>query len=141
MPYAIVGGMAEPVGGRLSAALRETVERARLSQVDIAERLGVDQPTVSRWVRGMRRPPLDVLGVVEAMAGVPLGTVLRRAGYVDGNGLDVVAAVEADPVLTESAKRAVIAVYEGFRNVLIVSASDSKSAIRAATTTSPRSRR
>ena len=36
-----------------SGRAREIRERARLSQADIAAALGVDQPTIARWERGV----------------------------------------------------------------------------------------
>lgn len=132
--------MAEPVGGRLSAALRETVEKAGVSQIEIAERLGVDQPTVSRWVRGMRRPPLDILATIEDMAGVQKGTVLRVAGYVDDD-LDVITAVNADPELSDAARKVVLGVYEGLRKMSAIPARDSNTSARASARISARSTR
>ena len=111
--------MAEPVGGRLPAALREVVSRANLQQTDIAERLGVDQGLVSRWMNGIRRPPLEAIAAIEEMAGVPLGTILRHAGYVE-DGVDVISAVHADRKLSDAAKRALIAVYDGFHTDVAV---------------------
>ena len=96
--------MAEPVGGRLSAALRATYQEAGVSQVDIAEALNTDQPTVSRWARGMRRPPLDALPTVERLCGVPVGTILRRAGYVEDIELDTVQAIRSDPRLDDQGR-------------------------------------
>jgi hypothetical protein len=56
--------MAVPIGGRLSAAFRETYEQAGITQATIADHLQahgwptVDQPKVSKWVRGMERIPM-----------------------------------------------------------------------------------
>lgn len=111
MTYANIVLMAEPIGGRLSEVFRQTYEAAGLSQVDIAEALGVDQPTVSKWARGMRRPPLDALPIVERMAGLRAGTILRRAGYVDDGPCDVLAAIDADPDLDEEARTAIRIMY------------------------------
>jgi transcriptional regulator with XRE-family HTH domain len=104
--------MAEPVGGRLSEAFRQTYEAAGVSQLDIAAALDVDQPTVSKWARGMRRPPLDALPVTERLCTVTKGTILRRAGYVDDLGGGVREAVLADPDLSEDDRRTLIGFYE-----------------------------
>lgn len=103
--------MAEPVGGRLSEAFRQTYEAARVSQLDIAAALGVDQPTVSKWARGMRRPPLDALPVTEDVCGVRKGTILRRAGYVE-DGCNFRDAVLADPDLSEDDRRTLLGFYD-----------------------------
>lgn len=110
MTYAIIGGMASPIGGRLSAALRATYEAAGVSQEQIAAALGVDQPTVSRWARGMRRPPIDVLPDIERLCKVRKGTILRRAGYVEDNG-DVTAAILADERLPETTRQVLVDAY------------------------------
>ncbi len=112
MGYATLVGVAEPVGGRLSEAFRQTYEAAGASQLDISAALGVDQPTVSKWARGMRRPPLDALPVVEALIDVTKGTILRRAGYVDDPGGGVKEAILADPDLSEDDRRTLIGFYE-----------------------------
>lgn len=105
--------MAEPIGGRLSTAMRATYQAAGVSQVDIADALGTDQPTVSRWARGARRPPLDALPVIEQLCRVPKGTILRRAGYVeDVDDLDVRAAIMADPRLPDIAKQMLADAYD-----------------------------
>jgi transcriptional regulator with XRE-family HTH domain len=115
MSYAIVADMAEPVGGRLSAAFRQTYEQAGVSQLDVATTLGVDQPTVSRWARGARRPPLDALPPVEQLCQVPKGTILRAAGYVDPD-LSVLAAIDVDPLLDDHGRAAMRATYRALTN-------------------------
>lgn len=105
--------VAEPIGGRLSEAFRQTYESAGVSQLDIAVALDVDQPTVSKWARGMRRPPLDALPVTERLCGVPKGTILRMAGYVeDLDAGSVEQAVKADPRLTPRYRRDVMSFFE-----------------------------
>jgi len=115
MSYDMMDCMAEPIGGRLSEAFRQTYEAAGVSQLDIAAELDVDQPTVSKWARGMRRPPLDALPVTERLAGVPKGTILRRAGYVDEVDNTVEAAIHADPGLDPDDKNILLGMVNGFR--------------------------
>ena len=104
--------MAEPVGGRLSTAMRATYQEAGVSQTDIADALNTDQPTVSRWARGMRRPPLDALPVIERLCGVPLGTILRRAGYVEYPAeLDTEQAIRSDPRLGDESRTTLLHLY------------------------------
>lgn len=104
--------MAEPVGGRLSEALRATYRAAGITQEDMAAALGVDQPTVSKWVRGMRRPPLDALPVIERLCDVQKGTILRAAGYVDDDPGDVRLALRADKRLDDTTRRIMLRIYE-----------------------------
>jgi len=70
---------------RLCAVLRELRLEAGLTQVQVAEQLGVPQSFVSKYESGERR--LDVIElhhVAEAM-GVPIRSVLARfdPGWVD----------------------------------------------------------
>lgn len=50
--------------------LSEALKRMGLRQSDLAERCGVSEPTVSRWVRGGSIPAERVL-TVEKITGVP----------------------------------------------------------------------
>jgi transcriptional regulator with XRE-family HTH domain len=112
MAYAIVACMAEPVGGRLSAALKATYLAAGVSQVQIADRLGVEQPAVSKWARGMRRVPIDILPPIEELCGVPKGTILRRAGYVDDQPTeDLETAIRSHPRLDARVKQIMLTIY------------------------------
>jgi transcriptional regulator with XRE-family HTH domain len=110
MRYAIVRVMVPPNGARLADAFRRTYETAGVSQADIAKAIGVDQPTVSKWARGDRRPPLDVLPTVERLCDVRRGTILRAAGYVDDT-TDLLAAIATDPHLDPDGKDALRLLY------------------------------
>lgn len=107
--------MARPVGGRLSEAFRQTYQAAGLTQTDVATRLQgrgwdkVDQSLVSKWARGMARPSLEVLPDLDAVCGVPLGHILREAGFVaDTATVTVEQAIKADPALTPRYRREVL---------------------------------
>ena len=60
----------DPVVQRIKA----TMERRKMSQMDMARYLGVPQGTIGNWLGGTRKPNkavgrlLDVLGMVEALA-------------------------------------------------------------------------
>lgn len=110
MRYARLAFMAEP-GDRLAAALRHTYENAKLTQAAIAAALGVEQTTVSKWAKGQNQPPLEALPVIEQLAGVTVGTNLRRAGLVE-DLTDVRSAIAADPVLTDKSKGALGLLYD-----------------------------
>lgn len=84
--------------GRLSEAFRIAYETAGVPQTQIAEALDVDQPTVSKWARGERPPPLWALPIVDALCGKPKGHVLRLAGYVEDD-VTVETAIHSDPDL------------------------------------------
>lgn len=104
--------MARPVGGRLSEAFRETYQAAGLTQTDVAEGLQargwdkVDQSLVSKWARGMARVPLEVVPDLDDVCGVPLGHILRRAGFVaETEAVTPEQAIKADPRLTARFRR------------------------------------
>jgi transcriptional regulator with XRE-family HTH domain len=69
---ATVGGVAALEGGRVNEPLRRFLLQARLREVDVAARLGVDPKTVRRWLSGRvpyphnRAAIADLLGVDEA---------------------------------------------------------------------------
>lgn len=57
-------------------------QRQRLSQVALAQRLGVRQQTVSRWERAGAVPPPARVIDIEDVFGLDRGTLLRAAGFV-----------------------------------------------------------
>lgn len=97
----------------IGQAIRATYEAAGLSQVALAERLGFDQPRISRYVRDVDRPGLDILVAIDEACGVERGHVLRRAGYVEA-ATDVRTAIRADTVLDEVHKDSLVDLYEVF---------------------------
>lgn len=93
--------------------LHEAIRQAytgRLRQIDLAERLGVDQTAISRWARGANRPQLEELAAIEEACGRPRGYILRLAGFVD-EIVDVESAVAADPRLNDEGRRTVLITY------------------------------
>ena len=78
----------------LGEVIREV--RGTLTQDDLADAVGTDQGTVSRWERGNLRPTLDDLRAIEDALGLHHGAIVRRAGYVE-DLTSVKAALEADP--------------------------------------------
>jgi transcriptional regulator with XRE-family HTH domain len=115
MAYAIVSGMSgrRPEESRLSEAFRLAYETAGIPQTQIAEAADVDQPTVSKWARGERPPPVWVLPIIDELCGQRTGYVLRLADLVD-DGVDTEAAINSDPVLDEDSKSAMVKLYRTF---------------------------
>lgn len=109
MSYAIVMSMARRRTDerQLSDAFREAYEAAGVSQVQIAEECEVDQPTVSKWARGVLQPPLWALPIIDELCGRPKGHVLRLAGYVEDD-FDVEAALAVDPSFADPDDRAMV---------------------------------
>jgi transcriptional regulator with XRE-family HTH domain len=101
--------------GALTEAFKVAVETAGLTQEQLAERLGVHQTTVSKWLLGKAQPPLEHLPTIDALCGQPKGHVLRLAGYVEDIDSDVLAAIAQDPHLSEDGRASVTQVYGVFR--------------------------
>ena len=113
--------MPRPAYRPLGEAIASVMDAAKITTVALAERLRernykVDQSRVSKWRNGHERPSnLDTYPTIEDICGVPKGTILRRAGYVEDR-YDVVTAILAAPELTEGARRIVISVYDSSRS-------------------------
>jgi transcriptional regulator with XRE-family HTH domain len=77
---------AEPSPATLGAAIRRArKDESGWTQVDLADALGVDQATVSKWERGENSPDLVTLVRLEGVLQLPRGQVLRWAGFVEGD--------------------------------------------------------
>lgn len=95
---------------RISQALR--IEReGRITQGELARRLGVPQNYVSRWETGARPIKLDDLERIEAAVEIPKGTILRRAGYVD-DPTDTRTMIAGDPTLAPPERSDLLALYD-----------------------------
>ncbi|AHV93320.1 helix-turn-helix domain-containing protein [Bordetella holmesii] len=66
----------EEFGKRLGRALADHRRIRGLTQEQVAERLGVEQETISRFERGATLPPLNRLLDLTDVLGVPLDAVL-----------------------------------------------------------------
>ncbi|OZI71009.1 helix-turn-helix domain-containing protein [Bordetella genomosp. 12] len=66
----------EEFGKRLGRALADHRRLRGLTQEQVAERLGVEQETISRFERGATLPPLNRLLDLTEVLGVPLDAVL-----------------------------------------------------------------
>ena len=85
--------------------------KGTLTQVELAEELGVAQNTVSRWSTGDVEPSLDQIAAVEDACGLPRGFVLRAAGYVDASD-SAEAAIAADHRLDAARRDLMLATYK-----------------------------
>lgn len=106
--------MAHPPDPDLSRAVGSAIRDLRAqgwSAQDLADRLNVGQPTISRWERGGRLPALELLPRFDNLLGRPRGELLRRAGYVEDD-CDVVTAIRSDDALSADHKSILIDVYE-----------------------------
>jgi transcriptional regulator with XRE-family HTH domain len=103
--------MAQPAGGRLSEEFRRVYETAGFTQTELAEKLEINQATVSEWARGVSLPRVTALPMIERLCGVTKGTILRRAGYVDNN-IDLRQAILTAPELDDEARKVLADTYD-----------------------------
>jgi transcriptional regulator with XRE-family HTH domain len=99
--------------GALGAVVREQRLAAGLSLRDVAQRAGVSNAYLSQIERGLHEPSLSVLRAVAAALGVPLGSLLARAGVLDEE-VDTEGAILSDPALSEPQRLALLSVYRSF---------------------------
>jgi transcriptional regulator with XRE-family HTH domain len=81
-----------------------------MTQTTLADAVGVDQPTVSRWERDELQPSLEQLAAVDAATGRRRGFVLITAGLVEGVR-SVEAALALDSSLDDEQRRFVLNAY------------------------------
>jgi transcriptional regulator with XRE-family HTH domain len=105
----------------LGALLRAQRRAADLTLRDLSERTNVSNAYLSQLERGLHEPSLGVLTAIASALGVPLGSLLTRAGMLErseGEGEPRVAETEAailrDPELTEPQRIALLSVYRSF---------------------------
>lgn len=102
-------GEAMTIGDAIRIALE-----GRLKQRELADALGIDQGTVSRWVTGKATPTVEDVVRIEDACNRPRGFVLRAAGYIS-DGTTVLDAIEADHRLDDDARRILSGAYKAAR--------------------------
>jgi transcriptional regulator with XRE-family HTH domain len=117
--------MADPEATRLGAVIRQARVDARMTQTQLAERIGQDQTQVSRWELAKAVP--TVLDVSRLEVGLLLrpGDLLIRAGLVEMPPLDTERAIQADPILDDESRSIMLRFYRAA--VLIVASDQSES--------------
>lgn len=91
-------------------AVRAAYEQANLKQKDVAERLTIDQTTVSKWVTGERVISWQEMLRLEEACGLPPGWVLRRAGIIR-DAATTEDAIAIDTALDARGREYVLTVY------------------------------
>jgi transcriptional regulator with XRE-family HTH domain len=64
------------LSNEVARRLREERERQRLSQQELANRLGVASNTISRWETATNQPGLDDLDRIATQLGIPVGDLI-----------------------------------------------------------------
>lgn len=100
----------------LGEFIRELRSNARISLRQLAEQAGVSNPYLSQIERGLRKPSAEVLQQIANALRVSTPLMYLRAGLLaEREGQGVLAAIAADPELTDRHKKTLIEIYEAFR--------------------------
>ncbi len=104
----------------LGQFIRQQREMQDLSMRRLAKLVGISNPYLSQIERGLRDPSQRVLDAIARNLEISAETLDEHTGFAadgsvdDGEESPVVAAVRADPRLTASQRRALLAVYDAF---------------------------
>lgn len=100
--------------------IREQRRGAQLSVRKLAKLAGVSNPYLSQIERGLRRPSADILQGIAKALRISAESLYVQAGILDDRkpeepGLDLEAAILADPSITEKQKQVLTQIYTTFR--------------------------
>jgi transcriptional regulator with XRE-family HTH domain len=101
----------------LGTFIRDQRRQDRLSLRKLSELAGISNPYLSQIERGLRKPSAEILQAIARGLRISAETLYVRAGILDDRVAppDLVAAIEADPSLTERQKQALVDIYRSFR--------------------------
>jgi transcriptional regulator with XRE-family HTH domain len=100
----------------LGEFIRSQRRSAGVSVRKLAKLAGVSNPYLSQVERGLRRPSAEMLQAIAKGLRISAQTLYVQAGILDAEPkADVQAAIMGDPGLTERQKKALLAVYDSFR--------------------------
>ncbi len=118
----------------LGEFIRELRNNARISLRQLAQQAGVSNPYLSQIERGLRKPSAEVLQQIANALRVSTPMMYLRAGLLaEKEGHDVLAAIAADPGLTDRQKQTLIEIYEAFRRENLRAESEKAQSAEAAT--------
>jgi transcriptional regulator with XRE-family HTH domain len=105
----------------LGTLLHAQRRAADLSLRELSERTKVSNAYLSQLERGLHEPSLTVLRAIASALGIPLASLLTRAGMLErgeGDGeprsRETEAAILRDPELSEPQRTALLSVYRSF---------------------------
>ena len=100
----------------LGEFIREQRLAAQISLRALAVKAGVSNPYLSQVERGLRRPSAEILAQIAQGLSISVETMLAKAGILEApEAPEVVAAIRADPVLTERQKAVLVDIYAALR--------------------------
>jgi transcriptional regulator with XRE-family HTH domain len=102
---------APDIARELGGALRRWREQVRISQVELAARIGTHQWTLSDIEGGKRLPNLAELRAIEEGLGLRLGTIGREVGLIEDTE-QVRSRLADDPQLEPDDRVLLVKVYD-----------------------------
>ena len=103
-------------GSQVGEFIRDQRNAARVSLRELARTAGVSNPYLSQVERGLRKPSAEILAAIAKGLKISAETLYEQAGILDrrsGNP-DTVAAIRADPSLSERHKAVLLELYETY---------------------------
>ena len=112
--------MSKLTGPDLGAFLREQRQSAQLSLRQLSDLAGISNPYLSQIERGLKKPSAEILQGLARGLQVSAETLYVHAGILDeapapsSKGPGVLAAIAADPQLSDRQRAVLVDVYESF---------------------------
>jgi transcriptional regulator with XRE-family HTH domain len=103
--------------GSLGEYIREQRRHAQYSLRQLADAAGVSNPYLSQIERGLRKPSAEILQQIAKALRISAETLYVQAGILEEReeqGLELRAAILADPLIDERQKQVLLTVYESF---------------------------
>jgi transcriptional regulator with XRE-family HTH domain len=100
----------------LGAFIREQRKQGQMSLRNLALQAGVSNPYLSQIERGLRKPSAEILQRVAGALRISAETLYVQAGILEEREEgDLAGHILAEPTLTEAQKRALLEIYQSFR--------------------------
>ncbi len=102
----------------LGSFIREQRRVARLSLRKLSDMADISNPYLSQIERGLRKPSAEILQQLARALRISAETLYVQAGILDEKqpgGPDLVAAIQDEPTLTDSQKRALLQILRSFQ--------------------------
>ncbi|QXJ24006.1 helix-turn-helix transcriptional regulator [Actinomadura graeca] len=102
--------------GSIGEYIREQRTRAKISLRQLADVSGISNPYLSQIERGLRKPSAEILQQIAKGLRISAEVLYVQAGILEDReaDTDVMAAVRADPALTERQKQVLLDIYASF---------------------------